>query len=503
MTFNQKILCVGNETEDTDIKVNQLSQDHNTVNHGVITDTVVVPVHPGYYHTTLADIQPGGIAHIAKNFDEIIMLDQSPESYPHWKSFVGTFRLMYDLEQTGNKVTYRNNEGNKVISYWHDLLRENKSVCFYPFLGLIDNLTSAGVCPKNFDPFTDINSIHDWQVDAKYNVIRNKMLRGELVNEWCEDCYSQESLGQESTRQFETLEWMSRLNFKSINDLADVESPAYYEIRPNNKCNVMCRTCDNARSHLIEKEWKTINIPLLHYKDGNIKFEHVDFNTVKRIYVGGGEPTVMAEFYDFLTKCIKQNRTDFELVIGTNGMKFSDKIMGLFSHFSDVCFSVSFDGYKKVGDYIRWGTDFDTVVKNSHMLLAQGHKVSLQTVFSIYNSTRMHEIFEFYDREFPTSSLLVQYAGFEEDIMNPYNNPCREMVIESMYKCMQTKVYYSNGRSCKTQVDAMLDWYENNYQFDVNKLKKFFEFNDKIDRQRNSLLGNYIPELEQARHLIK
>ena len=49
----------------------------------------------------------------------------------------------------------------------------------------------------------------------------------------------------------------------------------------------------------------------------------------------------------------------------------------------------------------------------------------------------------------------------------------------------------------------MLEWYKNNYQLDIDKLKKFYKFNDKIDQQRNSLLRDYIPELEQARYLIK
>ena len=500
--FNQKILCIGNETEDTDHLVSQLAQNHSTINHGIVTDKSFVPVYAGYYHSTVADIPSGGVAQLASNFNQIIMLDQPKESYPHWKSFIGTFRLMYDLEQTGHAVVYRNNECNKNISYWHDKLRENKSMCFYPFLGVIDNLGSNGICPKNVDNFTKVTSIKDWQTNDKYNTIREKMLQGEMITEWCQDCYSQESRGQESTRQFETLEWTSRLNFDSINDFDQVTTPVYYEIRPNNKCNVMCRTCDNVRSHLIEKEWKTINIPLLPYESGNFNFEQINFDTVKRIYVGGGEPTVMSEFYDFLSKCIANGHTDFEFVIGTNGMKFSNKIMQLFSKFSDVCFSVSFDGYKKVGDYIRWGTDFDTVTKNTHMLLDQGHKVGLQTVFSLYNATRMHEIFEFYDREFPTSSLLVQYAGFIDDIMSPYNHPCPEMVIDSMRQCTQTQMYYSNGRSCKTQVDAMINWYTNQYQLDVQKLTKFFEFNNRLDQSRGSNLADYIPELAKYQKLV-
>jgi len=500
--LNQKILYIGNETEDTDHAVSKLAQDHATVNHGLITDESFVPDHDGYYHTTVVDIPAGGIARLALNFDQVRMLDQPKESYPHWKSFIGTFRMMYDLEQTGHDVVYRDNDCNKNILYWHKELRQNKSICFYPFLGLIDNLGSSGVCSKNIDTFAKVNNIEDWQTNSKYTTIRNKMLQGEAVNEWCQDCYRQESYGQESTRQFETLEWTSRLNFTSVDDFAKVKSPEYYEIRPNNKCNIMCRTCDDNHSHLIEQEWKTIGIPLVSFRQAKIGFDQVDFSTVKKIYVGGGEPTVISEFYDFLAKCIAHGCTDFELVIGTNGMKFSDKIMKLFSHFSDVCFSVSFDGYKKVGDYIRWGSDFDTITKNAHMLLDHGHKVGLQTVFSVYNSTRMHELFEFFDREFSTQSLLVQYAGFNDDIFNPYNSPCRDLVIESMQRCTQTKVYYSNGRSCKTQIDAMLDWYTNQYELDITKLNKFYEFNDKLDQSRGSQLADYVPELAQARNTI-
>jgi hypothetical protein len=113
---------------------------------------------------------------------------------------------MYDLEQTGHAVVYKDNKCNKDISYWHDKLRENKSICFYPFLGLIDNLGSNGVCPKNIDNFTKIINNEDWRTNNKYNAIRKKMLSGEMVTEWCQACYDDESYGQESTRQFETLE---------------------------------------------------------------------------------------------------------------------------------------------------------------------------------------------------------------------------------------------------------------------------------------------------------
>jgi len=498
--FNQKILCIGNETLDTDHQVSQLATDNNTVNHGLVKDPLFVPANPGYYHTTVVDLLQGEIVALARHFDLVTMLDQPKESYPHWKSFVGTFRLMYDLSLLEINVDYLDKQCNRDIAHWHQTLKQNKSICFYPFLGVIDHLGSNGICPKNLD--FNSTKTQDWVNDATFTSIRERMLKGELNSSTCHDCYDRESEGQESARQFETLEWSVRMNFHSIEDFKKITSPAYYELRPNNKCNVMCRTCDNQHSHLIDREWKSIGIPLTPYTESNISFDKINFQTVQKIYVGGGEPTVMHEFYDFLQRCISIGKTDFELVIGTNGMKFSDKLLKLLDHFSDVCFSISFDGYKKVNDYVRWGTEFDTVVANGRTAIDRGHKVGLQTVFSIYNATNMHEIFEFYDDKFPKSSSLVQYGTFENDIMSPYNHPRPDLVLKSMERCTKTNVYYGNGRSCRSMVDLMIDQYSNNYQPDTNKLNKFYEFNDKLDKSRGSLLADYIPELAQARSMI-
>jgi sulfatase maturation enzyme AslB (radical SAM superfamily) len=503
MTFSQKILCLGNETENTDHLVCLLAQANNTVNHGLITDASFVPMDSGYYHTTVVDLPAAKIVELAKYFDQITMLDQPKQSYPHWKSYVHTFRFMYDLEQAGYNVDYLDKQCNKNMVYWHKLLRENKSICMYPFFAVIDNLGSRGICVKS--PEYDvghIDSLEDWVHDTEMNTIRQRMLTGQLNPQTCHACYTLENENQESARQYETLEWAARMDFESIDTFGKV-NPMYYEIRPSNKCNMMCRTCDNQHSHLIEKEYKSIGIPLIKYTKQNRTFDEVNFESLEKLYVGGGEPTIMPEFYEFLQKCIYANKTNFELFIGTNGLKFSDKLLNLLDHFSDVCFSVSFDGYKKVNDYIRWGADFDTIHANSKMLIDRGHTVALQTVFTIYNATNIHEIFEFYDREFPNSSCLVNYGVREDDIISPYNHPDRDAVLRSMERCQKTNVYYANGRQCKSQVDAMISQYgASDHHCDIEKLKLFFEYNDKLDRSRGVKLLDYIPELETARSLL-
>jgi hypothetical protein len=100
--FNKKILCVGNETELTDQLTSTLADKDATVNHGLVSTDNFSPDEFGYYHTSIADLSPGGIVlNLAAKFDCVVMLDQDVDSYPHWKSFVNTFRLMIELEEKG------------------------------------------------------------------------------------------------------------------------------------------------------------------------------------------------------------------------------------------------------------------------------------------------------------------------------------------------------------------------------------------------------------------
>ena len=500
--IDQKILCIGNETGSTDIMVSELAKMAKTVNHGLVSTGTFYPKEIGYYHTSIADIPAGDIvANLVQQFDLIIMLDQDIDSYPHFKSFVNTFRLMIELEKKGVATDFRNNLGNTTILYWHNLLRTNKSLCVFPFINLINDYGSAVQCQKNSNPLTKIDSILDWQTDPAFLPIRHNMLAGIQMPENCNICYEREESNGESARQFESLEWALNLKLKNQQDLTNITHPVLYEIRPSNKCNIMCRMCDDKHSHLIEQENKKIGFPITtdQWQMQDFPYDKINFETAKRIYWAGGEPTVMPEFYTFLRKCIEQKQTNFDLCIGTNAVKISNTLLDILREFPRVTFSVSFDGYKKINDYIRWGSNFDSVRENCFRILGQGHILAFQTVFSMYNATRIHEIYEFYDRDFPGCNTLVQSAGMITDHIGPWNHPLREKVLESMYRCKETQVYYNNGRNTSDLVNEMISRYEN-HQFSPDMLKLFFQYNDKLDQSRGSRLEDYIPELAEARH---
>jgi uncharacterized protein YggT (Ycf19 family) len=125
------------------------------------------------------------------------MLDQDVDSYPHWKSFVNTFRLMIELEEKGYNTVFRDNSSNTDILYWHNLLKTNKSLCLYPFINLINDFGSAVMCQKNPNPLTKIESIVNWSTDPAFMPIRNNMIAGLRMPDKCGICYEREEEGGE------------------------------------------------------------------------------------------------------------------------------------------------------------------------------------------------------------------------------------------------------------------------------------------------------------------
>lgn len=507
--FTEKILCLGNNDQKTHDTVSVLASRDKTINHGLISDPNFIPTTHGYYHTTVIDLVPADIINLSSFFDEIVILDQPLDQWSHTTVYLATYEVTKHLEELGRKVGYQNEDIFYDRRYFQNLLETNKSFCIYPFMHLLAFDGNTHVCGRGrATSIKPLRQIVNWKKDTDYQTIRQKMLAGDLVPEHCSYCYGIEKNGGKGARYHETLEWTAKLGIKTVEDLETIQDPVYYEIRPSNKCNLMCRTCVPRDSHLIDQEFKDINLEHPTHKIWPVHQEHSNFdiinlNSIKRLYVAGGEPTVMPELYDFLRRSIDNGTTDFEFYINTNAQKISQKLLDLLRNFPNIGITVSLDGVGKVNDYIRWRSDFQTVVDNTHRFLDNGQSVGFIDVVSIYNITTLGDLLEFQDREFPNSQVMLQFDQFPGDLQSPYNHPNVKMAMESLDKCKKTKAYYNYARGTKSIIDVLYEHYSSNPQCDWKKLKKFFEFNDSLDRSRNSRLEDYIPELAEIQKKIQ
>ena len=501
---NAKILFLGNNDDSTDQQVTALAKADATVNHGLITDSFTVLEQSGYYHTTVVDIAWGDMIKLADKFDSIVMLDQPQAQWSHWKCFQATFKLMFKLEEVHKHTVFRDNNNVKKLLYWSDLVyNKNKSFCIYPWINFSNNGKELKLCSRDRGSVTATDKFQNWKTDPNFTQIRNKMLQGEKLPEHCGVCYEYENSGMESYRQFETIDWVTQLDLENVDDLDQLDRPYFYEMHTGNHCNIKCRGCTPANSAPIGQESKKFNIvppTQFYWAPGTGSIDQIDIDSLDKkssVYFQGGEPTIMPEVKEFMQRCLAKNKTDFFLTMCTNGVKLSTEFLQLISNFPNTNFSISLDGYSKINDYWRSGTDWDKVIQNVRLLQSQGHSISINTVPGIYNVTNLHLLFEFLDREFPLTAMYLQvnYLPWQSAL----NHPLKDLVIESMQKCMQTSLYHSNGKSCKSGIDSIYNHYINNPVCDVASLKDFFAYNDQLDRARGTRLIDFIPELEAAR----
>jgi pyruvate-formate lyase-activating enzyme len=492
--INKKILCLGNSSEDTDLRAKQIAYEQNLSYHGLLTefrDTVA-----GCYQTSVYDMAYGELIELANSIDELIILDQAKETYLDEHAFYQTISLGKQLKSICN-VIFLDTSFNDTIE---DELKTNKSICILPFIQSVTINGNLHTCCRSDNPLSKFDPLIKYSDDSNRNLIKQKMIAGENLDHYCKICYDLEDKEIVSPRITQTIEWANRLNIKNINELSQLTGPIYYDIQAGNKCNLMCRMCNSDYSSLIAKEnqkLKIVNDTDYQYTG----FDIIDIEKIEKLYVAGGEPTIMPELHKFLEECIAKKKTNFEIQLNTNAVSLSTKFKSLIKHFSNFNFEISVDGYDLVNQYIRWPTKWNKLINNIDYLHNAGYKISFNSVVSIYNIASLHSTINFLSNRYKNLPIHLTEVDFQDNILSPYVFPNATLVIVELDKIKKLDAY-KNDRVLKSKIDEYLDYFTNSHKVDLITLAAFFKYNDKLDVARDIQLVDYIPELEQCR-LIK
>jgi molybdenum cofactor biosynthesis enzyme MoaA len=487
-----KIICIGNGSANADQQARSIALKNNIIYHGILD--VKTELTPGCYHTSVQDITLSYLLDkVADSNDfKFIVLDHDKNEYD-LDSYRGTCELI-DTLHNHYIVEFVNNDRKNlsIIDF-----KKNKSFCILPFIQLhVSETSDVKLCCISSDPIKKYTSGFDFQTDAEMEQIRQDMLQGQKTH-YCKNCYSFEDGGADSPRTRDTKEWLQKLEINSIDDIKT--NLISYDIRNDNLCNLACRMCNPQFSSQLEKEYQKIDLfwPTI---PKSIGFNDiVDIDTVKHIYVAGGEPSLLPEFRKFLKRAVAAGRTDLDIRMNTNGTNLNTEFRDLLSKFSDPVITISLDGFDQVNKYIRWPSNWETIIATAKALTKITKNLSFNVTVSIWNISKLSSLIDFLDQEFPTTPILLNRLT-EPKSQRFDTFPDKDVAIADLIKIKQS-IHYQQDLSFRNKVDFYINELVSS-DVDLVALKEFFSYNDKLDKSRNVALDDYIPELETCRALI-
>lgn len=208
----------------------------------------------------------------------------------------------------------------------------------------------------------------------------------------CTKCFQEEANGITSKRQWETEVWNEQLDMDNIvsttaEDGSLPVSIPYFDLRLGNLCQLKCVMCSPHDSSSWIKDWKLQypkykSIELKQDQGWDSKYDYTWYQKgnfldtmkeqsqfIKELYFAGGEPLLIPEHYKILQFMVDTgNAGNCMLRYNSNGLELPEKLLELWSHFKEVRFNFSIDAVGDKNHYIRYPSDWNTIVKNLHIL---------------------------------------------------------------------------------------------------------------------------------------
>lgn len=275
--------------------------------------------------------------------------------------------------------------------------------------------------------------------DMDFNADGYKFVRDDILsNKWpsqCSSCKLKEEQKLISPRQNAVRDlYLKHKNlvdsqielYKKGHDL----QPYYYDLRFSNLCNLACQTCSASNSSTIAKTLKNPDVFLSYEPDMDI-----NPNAVK-VYLAGGEPFLIKKFVDFLNKI---ENTDCEIVVNTNGTIITSGLLIALKRFKTVSITLSLDGYGKLNDKIRIGSNWDQIVKNLQTFKDNGFLIHVNTVIQKDNINELYELGLFLDE-----NGITKWSMYELDDPEEFVWTHAQIDVEKVRKVLELKIVKKN-----------------------------------------------------------
>tara|TARA_R110000824_G_scaffold11557_1_gene50529 strand:- start:92 stop:1114 length:1023 start_codon:yes stop_codon:yes gene_type:complete len=325
----------------------------------------------------------------------------------------------------------------------------------------------------------------------------------------CDICWKKEDRGFSSLRQHSNQIYKDHVG--DIKQNKKLEHPFYIDLRLGNLCNLKCRMCISEWSSQIageildnpNEDWiDTPTQKVIELDDDTWELLEKWLPHVRRVFMTGGEPTIIKRNIDYINKIVASGRgKDVELIFTTNATNINKQFTEIGKEFKSVSYNVSIDAVGTLARYIRYPSDWDTI-ENNLKNIKQG--VSFNTTIQWLNMTRLNEIFDYIE------NCGIEFGGIwfqlvtDPHYLDPIYAPrfMKEKCITDIDDFLNrpflnaekyNNILYGELKQGLTQTKEFLTKNIDNTQH-VDEFLKRMEI---LDRLRGQSLFDALPELRQ------
>ena len=364
--------------------------------------------------------------------------------------------------------------------------------------------------PKTGDRVFNLNTdtIHDTMNSDTYKTARLQMLNGERPLA-CTRCYTEEDKDVGSRRgykrrvfdHFDIAHARSVTNEDGSLDEVQLE---FVELRLGNTCNLQCRTCDSSSSSKWRNDYAALGKDLTFELHNNLQppsnvYDWIDndqfwadlfsYSThLKRFSINGGEPTLIKKQFAFLQRLVDAGKTDLYLRYNINVTNLDENMINIWKQFKNIQISCSIDDIGIRNEYIRWPTNWHTVLKNLDRLLQTDFEIVITFTISFMNYCNVVNYYRFFEQHYPTITIIPNF------VEKPYYLSPHVLPIELRDAAHAEIVEYFADNEYITK--KFLNIY--NQPTDVILWEKAKEFTKKVDTLHNVRVEDYLPEFKEV-----
>jgi sulfatase maturation enzyme AslB (radical SAM superfamily) len=229
---------------------------------------------------------------------------------------------------------------------------------------------------------------------------------------------------------------------------------------------------------------------------------------LKKIYMTGGEPTLIKRNLEFLRRCKELGfASQIEIFFSLNLTQLEDDFLDCLHGFRKVRINGSIDGYGAANDYIRFPSrwkDVDSNLRKLASLESLPLEVGTSTVIQPYNILDLPKLFSYLEdvnKHSKNKLLIDSLFCTHPDFLDVQHFPAqlKEVALQQLREYRRQSALYrsisKNGFFFRNGLDSIVNRLESSLQsLDTGLVREFQTYTRRLDRFRKQDFSKVFPQ---------